>query len=419
MSTASETSASEPGIAAGSRPRLEAAKAYVAKSAPRRRIAVFINDMRAAGGIQRVAANLVRDLGPYYDMVLLSVEPFDAPAFHEPGLEFLSLEHRRGAGTRIGRWLEFLRVGLKLRRFVKINRIDTVLAIWYDWASVAALVLPRHVRRVGCEHISFFEATPNMQRVRALTYRYLDAVVVLTKEDLPLLRPISRSVYLIPNYTQPVTPRPMAEREKMLLTIGHLDSRKGIDRLLWGLKQPLLDNPDWKLVVVGGGEKGHVDWGYMDYISVLLQTLQLTGRVEFHPATKRIDEWYRRASVYVMGSRREGLPMVLIEAKAYGLPIVSFDCPTGPKEIVRSGIDGFLIENDSEEFAEASARLITDAELRHRMGEAALDDYRQRFSPEAIIAKWCELIEELHANAFPRARLEASEASPLPLRRRA
>lgn len=372
----------------------------------RRRVAVLINDMSASGGIQRVAANLVRDLRPRYDTMLLSVEPLDSPVFHEPGLDFRSLDYKRGARSRRALLMEYVAVGRRLRRFVAREGVDTVLALWYDWASVAAFALPRGVKKIGCEHISYFEATPKMRWIRSKSYPRLDAVVCLTAEDLPRLAPISRSVHLIPNYVPPVPPHPAEGREPILLTVGHLDSRKGIDRLLWALKGPLLANPEWKLVVVGGGEKGHADWGYLDYVSVLLHLLQLDGRVEFHPATGRIDRWYGRASIYVMGSRREGLPMVLIEAKAHGLPIVSFDCPTGPREIVRPGLDGFLISGDGEAFADAAASLMTDAGLRRRMGEAAREDQRRRFSAEGVIGRWYELIEGLHGGEVapgPRA----------------
>jgi glycosyltransferase involved in cell wall biosynthesis len=371
----------------------------------RRQVAVFINDMNRAGGIQRVAANLVRDLRPHYDTTLLSVEPLTHPVFYEPGLNFRSLNLPSRAQSHSARLREFARGGWALRRFATQNRIDTVLALWYDWASVAALALPKSIKKVGCEHINFFEATPKMRRLRARTYWRLDAVVSLTEHDLPHLSSISRSVHVIPNYSPATEPSSFEERQKLLLTIGHLDTRKGIDRLLWGLKKPLLDNPDWKLIVVGGGEKGHVDWGYSHYVSTLLQILQLGGRVEFHPATKRIDEWYRRASVYILGSRQEGLPMVLIEAKANGLPIVSFDCPTGPREIVRSGLDGFLIGEDSEAFAEAVSTLITNPDLRRKMGEAARNDHEQRFSGEAIIAKWYDLIETLHQDRYEGLRI--------------
>ncbi len=378
----------------------------VPPAGPKRRVAVFINDMNYAGGIQRVAANLVRDLRPHYETMLLSVEPLKKPVFYEPGLDFRSLNYRRSAYTRTTKALEFARAGLRLRRFVAQHRIDTVLAIWYDWASVAALVLPSSVKKIGCEHISYCEASRNMARMRSQSYRFLDAVVSLTAADLPLLARISRSACVIPNHVGAVEPRPVEQREKILLTVGHLDSRKGIDRLLWGVKQALLEHPDWRLVVVGGGEKGHVDWGYMDYVSVLLHVLGLGDRVEFHAATRRIDRWYQRAAVYVMASRREGLPMVLLEAKAYGLPIVSFDCPTGPAEIVRSGVDGFLIKDDSEEFAEAASALMGDVDLRRRMSRAALADFRERFSTESVIAKWCDLIEAVHRGDLRRGVVE-------------
>jgi glycosyltransferase involved in cell wall biosynthesis len=364
--------------------------------------------MAKAGGLQRVAANLVRDLRPYYDTMLLSVEPLNAPVFHEDGLDFRSLDVVCRALTYRGRLKDFARGGWALRRFVAQNRIDTVLAFWYDWASVAAIALPRRVKKVGCEHISFFEATPKMRQLRARTYWRLDAVVSLTEQDVPHLSSVSRSVHVIPNYSPATQVAPFETREKILLTIGHLDSRKGIDRLLWGLKQTLLEHPDWKLVVVGGGEKGHVDWSYIYYLSALLQMLQLDGRVEFHPATGRIDDWYRRASIYVMGSRQEGLPMVLIEAKAHGLPIVSFDCPTGPREIVRPGLDGFLIENDSDAFGEAVSELMANQDLRRRMGEAARNDHQQRFSVDTVIGRWCSLIETLHRDQPAEAQISKS-----------
>lgn len=361
-----------------------------------RRVAIFLNDMHVAGGIQRVAANLVRDLGQHYQTLLLTVEPLREPVFQAPGLEFRSLDIQRRAVARVSYLLELARVGASLRRFVRDEGIDTLIAIWYDWAVVAALALPDTVKKIGCEHISYWEAARFWQLMRRISYPRLDAVVGLTQEDLPLLANISRHAQVIPNAVPLSPPASMETREKILLTAGHLISRKGIDRLLWALKLPLHAHPDWKLVVLGGGEKGHVDWGYLDYVATLLKLLQLEGRVEFHPATRHIGDWYRRASVYVMGSRQEGLPLVLIEAKAHGLPIVSFDCPTGPKEIVRHQLDGFLIQDDSHEFGEAVASLMTDPGLWRRMSAAALADARARFSVEAVTHQWSELIEAIH-----------------------
>lgn len=361
-----------------------------------RRVAVLINDMNAAGGIQRMAANLTRDLHGHCEVMLLTVEPSDSPAFYEPGIAFRSLGHRRNVATHVNLLKDLVAVGFKLRRFVLEHKIDTVLAIWYDWASVVAFSLPRSVKKVGWEHISYGEATRNWSWIRSKAYPRLDAVVSVSAEDCGVLSRVNRNVRHIANYIQDIDQAPGPSREKILLTAGHLLPRKGIDRLLWALKEPLMENPDWKLVIVGGGEKGHADWGYLDWVSTLIHLLQLDGRVEFHPATSRIDEWYRRAAIYVMGSRREGLPMVLIEAKARGLPIVSFDCPTGPKEIIRNGVDGFVVPNDSVAFAEAASTLMRDVELRRRMGAAAIEDVKERFAAGRVIPEWIKLIESLH-----------------------
>jgi amylovoran biosynthesis glycosyltransferase AmsD len=361
-----------------------------------RRIAVLINDMNSAGGIQRMAANLARDLQGRYDVMLLTVEPLDAPTLYEPSSVFRSLDYRRNVRSRVSLLSDLFAVGLRLRQFVRKEKIDTVLAVWYDWASVAAFALPRSVKTVGWEHISYGEATRTWGWIRARAYPRLDAVVSVSAEDCQPLGRLNRNVRQIPNYVLDVDRTPNPGREKILLTVGHLVPRKGVDRLLWALKQPLMDNPDWKLVVVGGGEKGHVDSGYLDLISTLVQLLQLQGRVEFHPARSDIDEWYRRASIYVMGSRREGLPMVLIEAKAHGLPIVSFDCPTGPKEIIRNGVDGALVADDSIEFGKAAGALMQDAELRRRMGAAAIEDVKERFLIGSVTPQWIDLIESLH-----------------------
>ena len=379
------------------------------------RVAVFLNDMNASGGLQRVAANLVRDLRPTYETMLLTVEPIPAgPVFQAHELDFHSLGVRRGANSRIKLVLELAKIGRHLNRFVRQQRVDVVLAFWYDMAAIAAYGVPKSATKIACEHIQYWEASAKWRWIRAKAYRRLDAVVALTAGDLKYLTPLNPASFVIANAAPVVQAAPASGREKTLLTVGHLISRKGIDRLLWALRKPLLDNPGWKLVCVGGGEKSHIDWGYMDYVSTLLHLLQLEGRVEFHPATPRIADYYQTSAMYVMGSRQEGLPMVLLEAKAYGLPIVAFDCPTGPREIVRDGVDGFLIKDDSIAFADAVGQLMTDETMRLRMSAAARADAKARFSTDAIIRRWTHLIDGLRSDVRPEAlaaRLDSATAT--------
>jgi glycosyltransferase involved in cell wall biosynthesis len=366
-------------------------------STHRPRLAVLLNDMNASGGIQRVAVNLVRELSERYDARLLSVEPLHKPVFHDPDLQLASLNCLRRARGRLPYLAEMVSIGLALRRYVREQRIDIVLAIWYDFACITALALPRSVLKIGCEHIAYEEAPRFWRAMRRLSYPRLDVVVGLTEADRPALAQLARTVRVIPNAAPLPSPSASTQREKILLCVGHLITRKGLDRLLWALQKPLHDHPDWRLVFVGGGERGHTDWGYLDYLATLLKLLQLEGHVIIHPATQRIESWYRRASIYVMGSRQEGLPMVLIEAKSFGLPVVSFDCPTGPREIVRHGIDGFLIQDDDYAFGDAVSALITDPQLWQRMSAAAVEDIGVRFSTATISQQWFSLIDGLLA----------------------
>ena len=104
---------------------------------------------------------------------------------------------------------------------------------------------------------------------------------------------------------------------------------------------------------------------------------------------------YADSSIYVMTSHFEGLPMVLIEAQTMGLPVVSYACPSGPKDIIQDGVNGFLVAPYNQEaFAERLDKLISDADLRVRMGEEGRR-LSQRYTPEVIMAKWEKLFAQL------------------------
>jgi glycosyltransferase involved in cell wall biosynthesis len=352
--------------------------------------------MNAAGGIQRAAANLVRDLRTEFDTLVVTVYAPQDTVFRESEQVLKSLNLPYVHGKFYPRLWEALVIGWRLRRLVADENIDTVICIWYHVAVIAALALPRSVKKIGYEHIAFAAATGIWARLRWWSYRRLDAVVSLTKEDHAQFAAISKRALVIPNYVPLPASRDPGKREKLLLAVGHIEYRKGLDRLLWALKEPLQANPDWKLVFVGGGDIGHSQQWYVAYLHALTRMLHLANRVELCAATHRIEEWYRRASIYVMGSRLEGLPMVLLEAKSHGLPVVSYDCPTGPKEIVRHGVDGFLIPNDLTAFAAAARALMDDDDLRQRMGEAAIEDIRLRFVASRICPQWRDLIAAVH-----------------------
>ena len=110
---------------------------------------------------------------------------------------------------------------------------------------------------------------------------------------------------------------------------------------------------------------------------------------------EHVEKYLVRASVFVLTSREEGLPMCLLEARTYGVPAVSFDIRTGPRDIITDGVNGYLVEPfDTAQMAEKLELLMEDEALRQKMGDAAKKNLRAFMLPD-IVRQWSELIEEI------------------------
>jgi glycosyltransferase involved in cell wall biosynthesis len=289
----------------------------------RHRIGLFIPDMNSMGGIQQVAVNMARDLRDRYDVVIVSMFSVHGRLFDDAGAPIVSLGFPYAQGQFNPRIRQILPVAARLRRVVADHQLDTIIGFWLHVSSIAAVALPRHVRTIGFEHIAFFGSKGYWAKVRKWCYPRLSAIVSLSEADREHLMRLNTNVRVIPNFVKIPSGGPAPSREKILLAVGHIEHRKGLDRLLLALKQPLLAFPDWKFVFVGGGELGHTEHWTLSYLRDLAELLHIGRQVEFQPGTKAIGEWYDRASIYVMGSRLEGFPLVLLEAKAHGLPAIA------------------------------------------------------------------------------------------------
>jgi amylovoran biosynthesis glycosyltransferase AmsD len=361
----------------------------------KKKVAIFINDMNALSGMARVVGTLARTLAVRYDVTVLTCEPLpSAPAFHAAAASYASLNLRRRWSGRIAVLADLARTGRRLRSFCKEQKIDVVLAMWFELSIAAGVALAgTGIAAIGCEHIEFDDASRMWRVLRRQSYRLLSAVVCLTHADLGKYKALNERSFVIPNSVPAPDDSAVPSRNKQFLTAGSLIPRKGIDRVIWDLSGPLRKHPDWTLIIVGGGELGHIDWNYLAHFSSLVEALDLRSQVKLFPATRDIQNFYSNASVYVMGSRSEGLPMVLLEAKRAGLPIIAYDCPTGPREIVRHGEDGFIVPDLTDLFSQYAERLITDDALRTAMGNRGKEDVARRFSEQVITAMWLELID--------------------------
>lgn len=226
-----------------------------------------------------------------------------------------------------------------------------------------------------------------LTRTDGKTAARFDRFIVLTEEDRPNWG-TSDKICVIGN---PLTFTPESKaklEEPVVLAIGRLTHQKAFDRLIEVWRKVADRHPEWKLKIVGEGDLRQ------DLLNQI-ESLGLHNQVELVSPTKEIETLYAGASMYLMASRYEGLPMVLIEAQSCGLPIVSMACKCGPRDVISDGKDGFLVEDgDIKAMADRICRLIEDPELRKKMGNAARQA-SQRFRIDTVMSRWDNLFKEI------------------------
>ena len=216
--------------------------------------------------------------------------------------------------------------------------------------------------------------------------RPFDRFVVLTEEDATLWGALP-NLRVIPNPLPFYSDSPSDCSAHQLLAMGRYDEQKHFDLLidLWAQLAP--DYPDWRLVIAGDGKLRPEHTAQVERLGL--------KSVELMRPTHQVQELYRASSIYTMTSRYEGLPMVLIEAQQMGLPIVSFACPCGPRDVITDGVDGYLLEvGDHAGFIQALRRLMDSEAERKRMGAAARIA-SERYDLEHIMKRWLALFDEL------------------------
>jgi len=300
-----------------------------------------------------------------------------------------------------GLWKNLRRI-IAMRRVLRNIQPDVALGIMTIPNVLLALAtfgLP--IRAVGSEHVHPPQCPLGAlrERLRRHTYSRLHAVTALTSESASWLKAHTnaRWVTVIPN----AAPWPLPVQEpkvspesvclfgrKVLLGVGRLEAQKGFDWLLEAFADLATKHPDWDLVILGEGS-------LRTMIEYQVRTAGLDKRIFLPGRVGNLSEWYERADLYVMSSRFEGFGNTLAEALTHALPAVSFDCDTGPRDIIRHEVDGLLVPPaDVAALAAVLGRLMGDADLRECFAERAVEA-RERFSMERIADMWEELFEKV------------------------
>jgi glycosyltransferase involved in cell wall biosynthesis len=256
---------------------------------------------------------------------------------------------------------------------------------------IAAEVAPRRLAAVGMEHMHLTAHPPRLIAAIRRAYPRLAALVVLTEADrrdyAALLGAVPR-IERIPNAVPRHDGPPARLEGTRVLAAGRLTPQKGFDRLVPAFARVAAVHPEWTLRICGGGPERAA-------LRRLVAQHALGGRVELPGPVPDVPAEMTGASLFVLSSRHEGLPMVLLEAMDKGLPVVSFDCPTGPRELIEDRRNGLLVApGDVEGLARAMLELIEDAGLRRRCADGARATARA-YALGEVGPRWDRLLAEL------------------------
>lgn len=291
-----------------------------------------------------------------------------------------------------------------LRRFYilrkTINQLNPHVVISFlDTTNVLTLLSTRSLNIPVIvdeqNHPAMYSIGRSWEKIRQLTYPRASRVVAVTARALSYFsQEIQTRGYVIPNPALPVKSEDnlsgMELEKPFLIAIGRLEEQKRFDLLLHAFAQVKNTYPQWKLVILGEGS-------LRPKLESLVNQLGLAGRVDLRGVVKNPHSFLKQAEFFVMSSRYEGFPNALCEAMACGLPVISTDCLSGPREIIRDNIDGILIPSeDSQALAAAMQRLMSDANERKRLAARA-PEVTERFSLEKVMGMWETLLQEVIA----------------------
>jgi GalNAc-alpha-(1->4)-GalNAc-alpha-(1->3)-diNAcBac-PP-undecaprenol alpha-1,4-N-acetyl-D-galactosaminyltransferase len=387
-----------------------------------------LTSLASRGGMQRAAVSLTASWAEQGNEVcLLTICHSQAPPYPmHPAVKLRSLGLTLQSQHSIRNLWRSLRRTWGLRTAIRETCPDVIVSFGTQTniiALLATLGMPAPVIISERTDPSRSRIRPVWQALRPLVYPWANALVCLTSSTLARFRAqipvkgcvIPNFVTLPPSSAEPV-PQLCKRSSRTLIAMGRLVAEKGFDTLLIAFSRIAAKHPDWSLSILGDGP-------LRSELEAQVLALGLSHRVHF--AGEVCDPFLllRQADLFVLASRFEGFPNALCEAMACGLPVVSFDCPSGPAHIIRHGVDGILVNPEtSDALAEVMDRLMGNDQARAKLAARAPDVLR-RFNSERVLALWDALFAEvspaskspfparLHA-VLPPQRVDARQFSP-------
>ena len=355
-----------------------------------KKICFLVGNLSNSGGTERVTTLIANNLVEYskYEILILSIVDGKIPFFDlDPTISITSIHDKK-----ISFKSHYVSTVWNIRKFVQEKKIDTLIVV----DSVACIftipaLLGLKIKHICWEHFNFKHNNGVKSRdlARHLAARYCDNVITLTETDKLFwhdsLNKIKAKITTIANPCPYNIQDYEKTNSKVVLAVGRLSSQKGFDRLLECWIQVNRIVPDWKLKIVGDGD-------YRDKLSEFIKHHQLTDSVELVGKTDNVSKYYQEADIFCLSSRYEGFPMVLLETLAFGLPVISFDCETGPAEIL-ANTDSILVPQGNIDLLASSLINLMKNEEKRKVISIKSKEKAKLYQPQSIIQHWIKLLD--------------------------
>lgn len=375
------------------------------------KIIYCIHSICNPGGMERVLYNKVKYLSERmgYDILIVTTDQHNRPPFYpfpkevrmvDLGINY-SEDNVKGA---LGKIIGYLKKKKKhqqlLTELLMREKADIVVSLYPSESSFIPDIKDGSKKVLEIHYCKFFRLQYGrkgllgwIDRLRTKQDEHIvsrfDRFVVLTQEDKGYWGDIP-NITVIPNAAMHVAEKYADVSAKRVIAVGRLDYQKGFDRLInaWKLIQLSGRFNEWRLDIFGQGE-------WKDMLNRMIHEGDIADTASIHNPTKEIGNEYAKSSMLVMSSNYEGFPMVMIEAMACGLPVVSYDFKCGPKDIIDEGSNGLLVrEGDIDGLASAMMKLMSAEQLRQRMSENA-KKVVETYSEENVMRQWLDLFASL------------------------
>ena len=352
------------------------------------KILLTIGDITLKGGAERVVANLANAYAQIgLDVEILSFyKSGDKEAFELDNRVKLSYMHQKSFDNKRKNF--FYKMSYKfIESYILKRDFKDKDFIIFNNSPHFPLFKNKNTKYIRINHTA--------SKGRYLKrYDYFDTLVLIATGEIDFWKKHHKSVAIIPNFLPNISNLNTNYSQKVVVSIGRLSKEKGFLRLIdiWKLIQDSKEFKDWKLHIVGDGE-------LKEKIENKIRDLNLTNSIILKPFTKDVESEYLSASIYAMTSHFEGFGMVLIEAQSYALPTISFDIATGPRDIIEDKKSGYLIEdNNLNEYANKLKTLMSDENLRAKMGAKSKEIVKSKFSKEVVMKQWENLFKKLKSD---------------------